>query len=219
MSGLEWVKPRFDEDRLARIIKMADEYLSVRDSAREEAIRLSREVIRSSSRCITALHKGDLEEARRHLSLAESHARRLVKVLEPYPEMLNSGMANNALSEYAEASIVFGIATGRGLPEPGELGIGIIPYLQGLGDSVGELRRLALELVRVGRFGEAWALLEAMESIYIGLRSIDYPEALAPGIRHKADVARRLIDDTKEMLVDLESRRRLEEAIRGRKEI
>ena len=100
------------------------------------------------------------------------------------------------------------------MPTPEELGVGFIPYLQGLGDVVGELRRLALELVRVGRFSDAWMLLEAMEAIYLGLRGLDYPDALAPGIRHKADVARRLVDDTKSMLVDLESRRRLEEAVK-----
>ena len=48
-----------------------------------------------------------------------------------------------------------------------------------------------------------------MEAIYLALRSLDLPEALAPGVRHKADVARRLTDDTKAFLIDLSSRERL----------
>ncbi|MCE4603602.1 MAG: haloacid dehalogenase, partial [Aeropyrum sp.] len=77
-----------------------------------------------------------------------------------------------------------------------------------------ELRRLCLDLVRHAEFEVAWRLLEIMEAIYLELRSLDYPEALIPGVRHKADVARRLVDDTKALLADLESRHRLESSIK-----
>lgn len=211
--ALDWVKPRFDREKFKNVVREADEYLSKRDKVREEAIKLSRDVLKLSGWAVTAIHKGSLEEALGYLREAEEKARRLVEMLSPYPELLNSGMANNALSEYVEARVFIDLITGRGLPGPSELGVGYVPYLQGVGDVVGELRRLALELVRHGEFGRAWLLLDAMEAIYLELRTLDYPEALAPGIRHKADVARRLVDDTKAMLVDLESRRRLEEKL------
>ncbi len=215
MAGLDWVKPSFDREKLREIVRAADGYLAERDKVREEAIRVSRDVVRLSGWAVTAVHKGSLEEALGYLREAEEKARRLVEMLSPYPELLNSGMANNALSEYVEARVFIDVITGRGLPGPEELGVGYVPYLQGVGDVVGELRRLALELVRHGEFEKAWSLLDAMEAIYLELRSLDYPEALAPGVRHKADVARRLVDDTKAMLVDLESRRRLEELLRS----
>ncbi|MCE4629562.1 MAG: hypothetical protein F7C82_04710 [Desulfurococcales archaeon] len=113
------------------------------------------------------------------------------------------------MSEYVEAIVLYDIVTGKDIPGYEELGIPPTPYLQGLGDVVGELRRLVLEEIRRGSYDKAWEYFEVMEAIYLALRSLDLPEALAPGVRHKADVARRLTDDTKAFLIDLSSRERL----------
>ncbi|MCE4599566.1 MAG: haloacid dehalogenase [Desulfurococcales archaeon] len=201
-------------DKLRSIVDDADRYLSERDSVREKAIRVSREVIRYSGWSVTSVHKGDIEEAERNLSIASEKARELINMARPYPEIYYSGMVYNALSEYAEAMILMSIV--KGLEIPGFKGLDIppVPYLQGLGDVVGELRRLIFEHVRRGEINESWRLLSIMEAIYMELRRLDYPEGLAPGIRHKADVARRLIDDTKSFLVDIESRSRLEALLR-----
>ncbi|BAN90989.1 haloacid dehalogenase [Aeropyrum camini] len=207
---VEWVEPSFDRDKLRSVMARAEAVLSEKDKAREEAIRLARDVVRYSGWAVTAVHKGSLEEARGHLRRAEEAVGSMRRVLEPHPDLMSSGFANNAFSEYVEARLFIDVITGRGLSSPEELVVPIVPYLQGLGDLVGELRRLALELVRRGEFKKAWALLDIMEAIYLELRSLDYPEALLPGVRHKADVARRLVDDTKAMLADLESRSHLE---------
>jgi translin len=208
VSGVEF-NPEMPREKLAEVIKAIDSYLSERDKVREEAIRLSRDVVRSAGWAVTAVHKGNMEEARAHLSEAEEKTRRLLEITRPYPELYYSGMVYNAVSEYVEARVFIDIITGRGLPGPDELGVQPVPYLQGLGDVVGELRRLALEMVRRDRFDVAWRLLEAMEQIYLQLRGLDYPDALAPGVRRKADAARRLVDDTKALLVDLENRYKL----------
>lgn len=201
--------PEMPREKLVEVIKSIDSYLSERDKVREEAIRLSRDVVRSAGWAVTAVHKGDMEEAWAHLAEAEEKTRRLLEITKPYPELYYSGMVYNAVSEYVEARVFIDLITGRGLPGPEELGVQPVPYLQGLGDVVGELRRLALEMVRRERFDVAWKLLEAMEQIYLQLRGLDYPDALAPGIRRKADTARRLVDDTKALLVDLENRHKL----------
>ncbi|GBF09359.1 conserved hypothetical protein [Aeropyrum pernix] len=208
MAG--WVNPSFDREKLRSVIDSAERVLSERDKAREEAIRLARDVVRYSGWAVTAVHKGSLEEAWGHLARAEEAVGMLRSILEPYPDLMTAGFANNAFSEYVEARLFIDIITGRGLSSPDELRVPIVPYIQGLGDLVGELRRLSLELVRRGEFRKAWSLLDIMEAIYLELRSLDYPEALLPGVRHKADVARRLVDDTKAMLADLESRSQLE---------
>ncbi len=201
--------PEMPREKLAEVIKSIDSYLSERDKVREEAIRLSRDVVRSAGWAVTAVHKGDMEEARVHLAEAEEKTKRILEITKPYPELYYSGMVYNAVSEYVEARVFIDLITGKGLPGPEELGVQPVPYLQGLGDVVGELRRLALEMVRRERFDVAWKLLEAMEQIYLQLRGLDYPDALAPGIRRKADTARRLVDDTKALLVDLENRYKL----------
>ncbi len=211
---LEGLQPSLDPARLREVVAGIDTYLAERDSVREEAIRLSREVIRRSGWAVTAVHKGDLREAEEHLAAAEEAARSLLEKTRPYPELYYSGLVYNAVSEYVEARVFMDLILGRGLPGPGELGVPPVPYLQGLGDVVGELRRLALESVRHGLFETAWRLLGMMEAIYLELRGLDYPDALAPGVRRKADAARRLVDDTKAMLVDIENRYKLMEELR-----
>ena len=207
------IKPFIDREALRSIIGVIDSYLAERDSVREEAIKLTRDIVRSSGWAVTAIHRGDLEEALRHLGEAEEKTRRLLEITKPYPELYYSGMVYNAVSEYVEARLFVDLITGKGLRGPEELGVQPVPYLQGLGDVVGELRRLALELIRNGDFTTAWKLQEMMEAIYLELRGLDYPDALAPGIRRKTDVARRLVDETKAFLVDLESRHKLTEEL------
>jgi translin len=209
MGSREEINVSFDLDHLREIVSEVDKYLSERDSIRENAIKRARDVIKASGWAITAVHKGNLEEALKYLEEAEIAVRDLLNMVKDYPELYYSGMVYNAVSEYVEARVFIDIITGKGLKGPLELGVQPVPYLQGLGDVVGELRRLALEYVRRENFKTAWRLLEIMEAIYFELRRFDYPEAIAPGIRHKADVARRLVDDTKAMLIDLEKRHEL----------
>ena len=195
------------EDALAEVEK----HLSERDAVREQALQLGREVVRRSGRSITYFLSGRFKESRAELGETRRLTRRLLELLKPYPDLYYSGSTYNAVSEYVEAELLHSIVLEDRLPGPAELEVPIPPYLQGLGDVVGELRRLCLEKIRRGRLEEAWSLLERMEAIYLGLRRLDYPDALMPGVRHKADVARRLVDDTKALLLAVSRQRELEE--------
>jgi len=190
-------------------VEEARGYLEERDAVREKAIKASRDIVKLSGWAITEVHKGDIPKALEYIAEMEERVREFLELVRPYPELYYSGMANNALSEYAEAEIFLAIVQEKDIPGPRDLDITPVPYLQGLGDVVGELRRLVLEKVRTGDFEGAWRLFDIMEGIYLSLRSLDFPDALAPGVRHKADVARRLTDDTKAFLIDLSSRYRL----------
>ena len=194
---------------LQGIIDDIDRHLEERDRVRESAIKKTRDIIRHSSRSISSLLKGESREALAYLKQAESLVKELVAQLSPYPELYYSGMVNNALSEYAEARLFMDLTVSGRIPSYRDLGIPPVPYLQGLADLVGEIRRLILELVRKRDFQSAWGYAAVMEQIYLYLSRLDYPDALVPGLRHKVDVARRLVDDTKMFLLDLESRDRL----------
>jgi translin len=200
-------------NRVREIISEADSYLSERDSVREKALRLEREVVRRAGRSVTLILSGRMTEAEGELEESKRLVDELLGLLEPYPDLLYSGSTYNALSEHVEAEVFHSIVLGRGVPGPRELKVPIPPYLQGLGDVVGELRRLCLDKLRQDRFDEAWTLLDYMEAIYMGLRELDYPDALAPGLRHKADVARRLVDDTKALLLSVSRQRELAKKI------
>ncbi|MCE4612831.1 MAG: haloacid dehalogenase [Desulfurococcales archaeon] len=209
-----------DPERIGKgiqeIVEEADEYLSERDSVRESAIRKTREIIRNSGRSISSLLKGSVSDARNYLAQAERLVEELLRELSPYPELYYSGMVNNALSEYVEARLFNDLVLNGRVPGYRELGVPPVPYLQGMADLVGELRRLILELVRGNEYDKAWKYAEVMENIYLVLARLDYPDALLPGLRHKLDVARRLVDDTKMFLVDMESRDKLSRLLKTR---
>ncbi len=192
--------------KIEDIIGEIDSYLKTIDLAREEIVKISRDIIRNSGWSITEIHKGEMTEAKKYLDLCRNSAMRLQEVAKSYPEIASSGLVYNAISEYVEAEIFSSIVEHRYIPSFKELDVHPIPYLQGIGDVVGELRRYMLELIRKDKLELAWEFMDIMESIYLQLRNLDYPDAIMPGVRHKSDVARALIDATKSMLVDLQSR-------------
>ncbi len=208
-------------EKLREIIARIDSVLSVREKRRDEALKKSRDVIRLSGWAINALHRGRLGEAEKHLEAMRSVVREFLESVQGDPILYYSGFTNNTLSEYVEAELFYNIIVHNRLPGPDELGVPETPYLQGLGDTIGELRRMILDLLRQDRLEEAERLLDVMETIYYEMRGLEYPEALIPGVRHKVDVARRLLDDTKTLLLEIRGRREVLQAIereRGRKD-
>ncbi len=199
---------------VAADVDRVDKVLDEKDKVREQAIKMSRDIIRVSSDIVTLVHSGNTEGAAQLVNKLKDIVVGFSKLVEPHSELRHSGFVNNALAEYVEAMMFFNFVVKGRVPTLEELGVHYVPYLLGLCDFVGELRRHVMDLVRVGSFDRAFEILELMEGIYEILRKLDYPDALVPGLRHKVDVMRRLIDDIKMFLVDLKSRRELSEAIR-----
>ncbi|AEM38003.1 Translin [Pyrolobus fumarii 1A] len=192
---------------LRRIIERIDGVLSRREELRDNMIRKSREVIRYSGWAINAVLRGRLDEAREHLKQLDEAFREFLHYAKQDERLFHSGLVDSTLAEYVEAKLLYSLVIEARLPTPEELGVPEIPYLQGLGDVIGELRRLALDRMRIDDTETAAKLLELMEALYNEMRSLEYPDALMPGVRHKVDVARRLIDDTKALLIEVKGRR------------
>lgn len=190
------------EDVLARDIEYIDGLLSVKDGVREEAIRVTRSILRNSTEAVRLIHLGRLEDAWRNISEASRLVGDLKNILRDHPDLYYSGLVYNALSEYVEAYITYMLISEKRLPSIRELDTPYIPYLQGLGDCVGELRRHILMLLNRDMIDEAEEYLDIMEKIYLYLRKLNYPDALTPGLRHKVDVARRLVEDTRVLLIN-----------------
>ena len=184
--------------------------LSEKERVREEAIKITRDIIRLSRTSINRLLSGDAEGAEKALNELSRLVDTLKGLVEPHPDIGYTGLVYNAVSEFVEANTVFHIVVSRRLPSPEELGVHYIPYLQGLCDSVGELKRYALRLIKENRFEEAEEILRIMEHIYTSIQPLaEYPDALVPGLRRKLDVLRRVIDDLEKFIVDLKSRSEL----------
>lgn len=205
-SGLAAVSVDYVREFMRRVVGRVDAVLSAREELRDKLIRLGRDIIKLSGWIINALHRGSIEEAKKYVGDIDKIAAEYISEARKDPSLWFSGLVSNALSEYVEAKLFYGLIVEGRLYSYEELGVGEIPYLQGVGDVLGELRRLALDMLRVNRISDAERILSIMEAIYYELRALEYPDALMPGVRHKVDVARRLIDDTKALLITVKSR-------------
>ncbi len=193
------------------------EELETIEERRETLIKESRSVVLHTRRAISSIHAGKYEEAVQNIERAKAILSRLRRVAG---EDLKRHISV-AEGEFVEALCLKMINDGKPLPSPHELGVQLGPYLHGLLDCVGELRRCVLDALRTGEFGRAARLFEAMEIIYSALLPLSVYDNVIQGLRHKIDVARVQVEETRSLLAEETSLRRLMDKLskleRGRK--
>lgn len=190
--------------------------LDGRFDARERGITDSRRIIRCSANSIRALHRGDLVEAARLADEAGSILNGINSALAGHPDILNAGFIHDAAKEYAEARLSAALFQHAPLPGAEELGVDSVPYLHGLGEAVGELRRRLLDLLRAGDLEGAEAAMETMDQIVDLLASFDYPDGMTNGLRRTTDVARSLVERSRSDLTATVVQDRLRVQLEGR---
>ena len=195
-------------------IKMIQEGLLDLSTARDSIFEFSRISIRSSGNAIVELHRGNIEKAATHLRNAEGAIRDLEGILRKRKDLKCLGNVTVAYQEYAEAKILYGIITKNRLLSLKEVDVKIEPYLLGLLDFLGELRRRCLNFLKKGELADAENTLKTMEGIYEDLYSIDHTRIIS-GFRHKMDTARKLIEITRGDVVNEFRRLSLENALKG----
>jgi translin len=167
------------------------------DEAREKALRSCRQVIRYSADAIRAVHRQEHDKARQLLDAARALLEELNRNLAEHGRLLYSGFVHDAHKEFAEGNITLALIVGGDLPTPDELGVSNVAYLDGLGESVGELRRYILDSLRRGDFSRCEELLTIMDEIYGILITMDFPELLAHGLRRTTDAVRGVVERTR----------------------
>lgn len=187
--------------RLEEIGEGIIDYLEQKNEARDAALQLSRTIIRSCAIAIKSVHRNESEGAERHLQQVKEKVQELKAKLEPYPDLYHAGYSQDALKEYAEASIVRAVIAGDSLPGPEELGVEIASYLGGMGDAVGELRRRLLDALRLDQLDTAQELLDHMDEFYGFLMTVDFPDAITGKLRRVTDVNRGIVERTRGDLV------------------
>ncbi len=171
--------------------------LEAKHAAREKALAESRDLVRSCANCIRAVHRGDFHRARELLLSARHLSETLTRDLEQHPDIYFSGYVQDAQKEYVEATMVYHLVQGEDVPAPQELGVAAAPFLNGLGEAVGELRRYILDQLRQGRVDRCEEVLQTMDDIYSLLVTMDYPEALTGGLRRTTDNVRSIMEKTR----------------------
>lgn len=185
--------------------------LDARFAAREKGITGSRRVIRASANGIRALHRREWDQAAALIDTAEAELAEISDALVDHPEMKHAGFVSDAAKEYAEARITQAVFTDLEIPTFEDLEMDPVPYLHGLGEAVGEMRRRMLDLLRDEKLVEAEATLEEMDDIVDMLASIDYPDGMTNGLRRTTDVFRSLVERSRSDLTATIVQERLRE--------
>lgn len=189
-----------------------------RHQAREAALAASRDATRAAANAIRAIHRGDTERADALIAASRGALDHAVDAAAAHPDVLWAGFVQDAAKEYAEARITAATVRGEPWPTVDEVGVDDGSWLHGLAETVGELRRRCLDLVRDERLDDAERLLETMDDILSALVTIDVPDGLTRGLRRATDVARSITERTRGDLTNALGQRRLREALDAHRE-
>ena len=175
------------------VLSTIEAHLRQRELRREDLYQRARRLRRLSQGTMTRLHAEgsaatDLAEIRRAMAELADWLRREGRGDE--------AMALDAFQEAVEAVLLGAIAAGESLPGPAELGVDPEPYLLGLGDVVGEVRRRVLDRLGHDDLAGAEADLALMELLTRALLRFDTTRAIVQ-LKPKQDTARTLLERTR----------------------
>jgi len=168
-------------------------HLRQRELRREELYQRARRLRRLAQSTMSRLHSDHtvppaVAEVRRELIELADWIRREGRGDE--------GLAVDALQEGVEGVLLAAVVAGHPLPGPSELGVEPEPYLLGLGDVIGEVRRLVLDRLAHDDLAGAEAYLGLMDALTRDLLRFDTTRAIVQ-LKPKQDSARSLLERTR----------------------
>ena len=164
---------------------------------REQILPLARQLIRESAALIKNAHRKEWNEAQnRRKVLIEAVSDLKVKLAQA-PDLWFAGFVQDALKEVAEACIVYALLRDEPVPSPEDLGIDDAPYLNGLLEAMGELRRATLDAIRSKDLSTAEKFLAIMDEVYFEAMTFDQADAVTQGARRRTDALRAILERTR----------------------
>lgn len=192
----------------------AHQDFEARHLVRENALKQTRKLTRYCANAIRAIHRDEQESAEDNMDAANSIVANLFDSLKDYPEFYFSGYTQDALKEYVEARLTINFLKNKPLPSPEDMGIECSTYLKGMAETIGEMRRRCLDILRQGYSDEAERLLDLMDEIYSILVTIDYPDAITHGLRRQTDMVRGIIERTRADLTTSLRQQHMQQALK-----
>jgi translin len=182
---------------LETLIQEVKKELMEKNKIREDTHESMRKATSQSKQAILLIHQKRLLDAEAMVASAKEKIASLQTMADEYPEIVYGGMLSAALQEYAEANILLTLVKEARFVTPKEIGVPSVDYVLGLADVIGEYRRLALDNLREGEVEKGEECLRIMDEVFIQLLALDEAYMLVPGLRHKSDIARRIIESTR----------------------
>ncbi|MCY4367512.1 MAG: haloacid dehalogenase [Chloroflexi bacterium] len=200
-------------DDLSRIAAEAVEALTLRHQAREQALAVSREVIRFSANAIRAVHRGDFDDARQLIERGSQRLQETRHIRDENPEIYYAGFLSDARKEFTEANITLAVISRSNIPDPEALDVDAPSYLNGMAEVIGEIRRYILDALRRDSSDHCEEFMDVMDEIYGILVTIDFPEGVTGGLRRSTDAMRGVLERTRGDLTISLQQRRLEQRL------
>jgi translin len=182
---------------LETVLKKIKNDLMQKNEVREQAHESMRKATSLSKQAILLIHQKKYVDAEKLIESAKEKIVNLHNLAKQYPEIVYGGMFSAALQEYSEARIFLTLIEETRFITPAEINVSSVDYVLGLADVIGEYRRLALDNLREGEAKKGEECLEIMDQVFIQLLALDEAYMLVPGLRHKSDAARRIIEATR----------------------
>jgi translin len=175
------------------ILTAIETHLQQRETRRDDLYQRARRLRRLAQGTMIRLHEGtgakaEVAEVRRAASELAEFVQRDARG--------DASVALDALQEAVEACLLGAVVQHTELPGPVELGVEPEPYLLGLGDLVGELRRLTLDQLVRDDLAGADATVGLMDRVVRVLMRFDTTRAIV-ALKPKQDVARSLLERTR----------------------
>ena len=187
------------KDELAGLQQKLTDY----DKTREKLLELTRKTVRLSSWAIVQVHRGQITKAKTTLRDAEESIGQIRGLLNERSEFKQVGYVIVAFQEFSEAKILLSFASRKRLLSQREVGVDWMPYVLGLLDFIGELRRRTMDHLKAGKLKDAQGTFESMEALFEDLLSLDRT-SIVPTFRRKMDVAKKLVEATRaDVLADI----------------
>lgn len=171
--------------KLGKAIDAIIKVLAEKEKKQDKVLSLSREIVRDCAKAIKSVHSGETKEFRESLSAVEKGVKKLKQVDADFHHI-----SQQCYQEYVELHALAAVLEKKDFPSHEELCVPVIPYLNGLADVVGELRRQIQVSLKNGNKKEAEYFYDRMNELYETLMLIKFAPSLVGGLRRKMDVAR-----------------------------
>ena len=165
-----------------------------RNSDREQALSVSREVIRFSANAIRAVHRGAFDDAKELIKKGDARLRDADHIRGSSPSIFNAGFMDDARKEFTEANVTLAVISGADIPSINDLRVDAAAYINGMAEVIGELRRYILDALRRDAMDGCQEFMDIMDEMYGVLVTIDFPEGVTSGLRRNTDAMRGVLE-------------------------
>jgi translin len=185
---------RMDMD-FSDYVKEIDEYTSFRD----ELIKKSRDVLKSSKHLIYSIHRKDFNHAKKLYDECVKQKKEMDEIAKKDAELFFEGAYNEGVQEYVEAITFYSLALNRKIIEKPD-DISVDNYIMGICDLTGEISRFAVNHAIERKIDDVRFFREVVEKLYGELLKFNLRNG---SLRQKCDSVKYNLKNIENVLYEL----------------